>query len=97
MSDTKQEGAPATTAAASTIHFFTETRNLTSQPFTPRDKQIDKEKAWDDWLEEVEQEFRLFKITNLLDKRDALIIYGGKEIARLDKSLPNPTEDLDAD
>ncbi|PFX13497.1 hypothetical protein AWC38_SpisGene22414 [Stylophora pistillata] len=27
-----------------------------------------------------------------LDKKDALIIYGGKEIARREKSLPNPTD-----
>ena len=29
-----------------------------------------------------------------LDKKDALLIYGGKEIARLEKSLPNPTDEL---
>ena len=27
-----------------------------------------------------------------LDKKDALIIFGGKEIAHLEKSLPNPTD-----
>ena len=30
--------------------------------------------------------------TTPLDKKDALIIYGGKEIARLKKSLPNTTD-----
>jgi len=28
-------------------------RNLNTQPFTKEDDQIDKEKAWDDLLEEI--------------------------------------------
>ena len=45
------------------------------------------------WVwEEIEREFRYFKITDPNDKKDALIIFGGKEIARLEKSLPNSTE-----
>ena len=40
----------------------------------------------------IEREFRYFKITEPLDKKDALIIYGGKEIARLEKSSLNPTD-----
>ena len=48
-------------------------------------------KVWDEWLEEIEQEFRFSRITDPSDKRDALVIYCGKEIARLEKSLPNPT------
>lgn len=92
MSDTEQEEAQG--AAASTIQVFTETRNLKSQLFTPGDDQISTGKAWDDWLKETEREFRYFKITNPLNKKDAVIIYGGKEIAHLDRSLPNPTEQL---
>ena len=37
----------------------------------------------------IERELRYFKITEPADKKDALIIYKGKEIARLEKSLPN--------
>ena len=68
------------------------TRNLKSQPFIPGDDPIATGKAWDDWLEEIEREFRCFKITEALDKKDALIIFGGKEIARLEKNLPNPKD-----
>ena len=88
MSDTEQADA----GPAAPVQVITATRNLKSQPFTPGDDPIAKGKAWDGWLEEIEREFRYFKITEPLDKKDALIIYGGKEIARLDKSLPNPTD-----
>ena len=43
-----------------------------------------------EWLEGIEREFRYFRITEAVDKKDAIIIYGGKEIARLEKSLPDP-------
>jgi len=69
------------------VQVITVTRNLKSQPFIPRDDPIVKGKVWD---KEIEQEFRYFEITELLNKKDALIIYGGKEIARLEKCLPNP-------
>ena len=78
-----------------TIRVFTETRNLRTKPFTPEDDQITTGKAWDDWLEGIEREFRYFKISDPTDKKDALIIYGGKEIARLEKSLPNPATEID--
>ena len=32
-------------------------------------------------------------LSNPVGKKDALIIYGGKELARLEKSLPDPTEE----
>ena len=46
-------------------------------------------KAWEEWLEGIEREFRYFRITEAVDKKDAIIIYGGKEIARQEKSLPD--------
>ena len=75
------------------MQVITATRNLKSQPFSPGDDPIATGKEWDDWLKEIEREFRYFKITEPLDKKDALIIYGGKELARLEKSLPNPADD----
>ncbi len=44
--------------------------------------------AWDEWLEGIEREFRYFRITSPEDKKDALIIYGGNVIAKLEKNLP---------
>ena len=40
-------------------------------------------KAWKEWLEEIEREFRYFRIKSLKDKKDALLIYGGREIVTL--------------
>ena len=41
-------------------------------------------------MESIEREFRFFRIADPEDRKDALIIYGGSEIARLVKSLPDP-------
>ena len=32
----------------------------------------------ENWLDSIEREFRYFKITDPIDKKDALTIYGGK-------------------
>ena len=76
------------------VTVVTETRNLKTQPFVHPDVQITTGKAWEEWIEGIEREFRYFRITEPVDKKDALIIYGGKEVARLEKSLPNPTAEL---
>ena len=68
----------------------TETRNLRTQPFAIPDEMNAVGKAWQEWLEGIEREFRFFKISEAVDKKDAMIIYGGNEIARLEKSLPDP-------
>ena len=84
-----EEGAAAQPPA---IHVITETRNLKSTPFIiPEDHNIIG-REWEDWLDGIEREFRYFKITDPTDKKDALIIYGGKEIGRLEKSLPDPMD-----
>ena len=47
-------------------------------------------KAWQEWLKGIEKEFRFFKISEAVDKKDAMIVYGGNEITRFEKSLPDP-------
>ena len=66
-----------------------ESRNLRALPFRPTEDQLTTGKAWEEWLE---REFRYFRIGNPADRKDAMIIYGGKEIARLEKSLPDPVD-----
>ena len=78
-----------------TVTIITESRNLRTLPFRPTEDQLMTGKAWEDWLDGIEREFRYFRITNPLDKKDAMIIYGGQEIARLEKSLPDPTDITD--
>ena len=78
-----------------TVTVLRERRNLRTLPFRPTENRLSTGIAWEEWLEETEREFRCFKINSTMDKKDALIIYGGKEIARLEKTLPNPEGDLD--
>ena len=71
----------------------TETRNLRALPFLITEDQLSTGKEWEDLLKATEREFRYFKIINPLDAMDALIIYGGNEISRLEKSLPDLTDE----
>jgi hypothetical protein len=77
-------------SAPTTVRVITETRNLRSPPFIAPEEPCATGNAWEEWLEGIEREFRYFKITDPIDKKDALIIYGGKQVAKLEKSLPNP-------
>ena len=51
-----------------------ESRNLKAQPFIVRNDQISNGKAWEEWLEEIEHEFRYFNIADPLNKKYALIL-----------------------
>lgn len=83
--------------ADNAVTIITEGRSLRALPFRTTADQLSTGKTWEDWLESIEREFRYFRITNPTDRKDALIIYGGAEIARLEKSLPDedPERDLD--
>ena len=63
-------------------------RNLKVQPFITAGDQISNGRAWEDWIEGIEREFRYFKIVEPQDKKYALLIFGGKEISRLAKVYP---------
>ena len=76
--------------ALQAIRVVTETRNLRTQLFAIPDEMNAMGKAWQEWLEGIEREFRFFKVSETVDKKNAMIIYGGNEIARLEKSLPDP-------
>ena len=69
-------------------------RNLRIKPFTVDEDHIATGEKWDDWLEELEREMRFFRISDAADKKDALLIYGGAEIRKLEKSLQD-SEDGD--
>ena len=76
--------------AAHAIRVVIETRTLRTQSFIVLYETNRVGKAWEEWLEGIEREFRYFRIREAVDKKDAIIIYGGKEIARLERSLPPP-------
>ena len=59
-------------------------RNLKINSFTVDKDHLATGEKWDEWLDELECEMRFS------DKKDAMLIYGGVEIRRLDKSLQDP-------
>ena len=67
-------------------------RNLKINPFTVAEDHLATGAKWDDWLDELEREMRFFRITDAADKKDAMLIYGGTEIRRLEKSLTDPDQ-----
>ena len=71
------------------VTVITESRNLRSLLFRMTKDQLSTGKAWEDWLESIERDLRYFRIKDASDRKDALIIYGGQEISRLEKSLPD--------
>ena len=79
-------------AESNAVTMITASRNLRALPFRPSEDQLTIGKDWEDWLEEIEREFRYFKITSPLDKKDPIIIYGGQHIARLARSLSDPED-----
>ena len=79
-------------AENNTVTIMNGSRNLRTLPFIPPEDQLSVGKAWEDWLEEIEREFRYFKITSAQEQKDATIIYGGQEIARLARSLSDPED-----
>ena len=71
----------------------TERRNLLIKPFKPTDI-LSVGKAWGEWLEEIGREFRYNRINTPNDKKDVLLIFGGRELRRLDKYLPYLADNL---
>jgi hypothetical protein len=47
------------------ITVVTETRNLRTLPFVQNEDLLSTGKQWEEWIEEIEREFRYFRITNL--------------------------------
>ena len=79
------------------VTFISESRNLRALPFRPTEDQLSVGKEWEEWLDAIEREFRYFRINSPADRKDALIIYGGTEIARLEKTLPDNDPDGNLD
>ena len=74
------------------VTVISEGRNLRTLPFRPTEDQLSTGKLWEDWLESIEREFRFFRVAYPVDRKDALIMYGGSEITRLEKNLPDPED-----
>ena len=79
------------------VTIISESRHLRALPFRPTEDQLFAGKEWEEWLDAIEREFRYFRITSPSDRKDALMIYGGTEIARLEKTLPDNDPDGNLD
>ena len=59
-------------------------------PFKIPDNHLEVGRAWDEWLEDFEEETAYFEINEVRDKVSALKIYGGLEVKKLARNLPDP-------
>ena len=81
-----------TIADNTAVTVIAESRNLRALSFRITEDQLSIGKALEDWFESIEREFRYFRITDVSDRKDALIIYGGPKCSRLEKSLSDPED-----
>ena len=77
-------------SSADRIRIVSQSRDLNILHFREAEQKHSRRIHWTEWLEDIERQFRYFKIHDPFDQKDALIIYGGREIARLEKVLPDP-------
>ena len=61
------------------VTIISESRILRALPFRPTEDLLSVGKEWEEWLDAIDSP---------ADRKYALIIYGGTEIARLKKTLP---------
>ena len=76
------------------IRIVSQSRDLNVLSFREAEQKHSRGKHWTEWLEDIERQFRHFKIHDPFDQRDGLIIYEGREIARFEKVLPDPCSKL---
>ena len=72
------------------IRVVTTGKNLRIEPFKLPENPLEIGRAWEEWIEDFEDETSYFKISDTKDKVSALKIYGGQEIKKLAGNLPDP-------
>ena len=63
-------------------------KSLKIEPFKIPENPLEVGRAWREWIEDFEDETSYFEITEIRDRVNALKIYGGKEIKKLARNLP---------
>ena len=88
MPDTQAEGGenPANPTA---IRVFSTGKSLKIKPFKIPENPLEIGRAWEEWIEDFEEETSYFEITKVRDQVSALKIYGGQEIKKLAHNLPD--------
>ena len=64
-------------------------KSLKIEPFKIPEQPLEVGRAWREWIEDFEDEISYFEITEIRDRVSALKIYGGKEIKKLARNLPD--------
>ena len=78
-------------SAATAIRVFSIGKTLKIEPFKIPENHLEIGRAWEEWLEDFEEETAYFEITDVKDKVSALKIYGGLEVKKLARNLPDAT------
>ena len=72
-------------SSAERIRIISRSRHLNILPLREAEQNHSRGIHWTEWLEDIERQLKYFKLYDPFDQKDALIIYGGREIARLEK------------
>ena len=73
---------------ATEIRVLTTSKMLQIERFKVPDNTIEIARAWEEWIEHFEDELTYLEINNITDKISALKIFGGPEIKKLIRNLP---------
>ena len=71
------------------------TRELRILPFIAPENHLARGIALNKWLEKIERQLRFFGIDTPSNMKDALLIYGGKDLVRLERYLHDADAKLD--
>ena len=90
MPDTPgQEGAEGHAPNPTEIRVLSVGKSLKIEPFKIPENPLEVGRVWREWIEDFEDETSYFEITEIGDHVSALKIYGGKEIKKLARNLPD--------
>ena len=79
------------------IRVFTASKSPKIEKFKIPENRIELGRVWEEWIEDLEEGTAYLGISDVKDKVSAWKIYGGQEIKRLVRNLPDITEEGDDD
>ena len=91
-SHSEPSGSSSSSETRAAIRVVSTGKALKIQPFKIPENPLEIGRAWDEWIEDFEDELHYFEIKDVKDQVSALKIYGGNEIKRLARNLPDTAE-----
>ena len=86
---TDQDGAEGHAPIPTEIRVLSVGKSRKIEPFKIPEQPLEVGQAWREWIEDFKDEISYFEITEIRDRVSALKIYGGKEIKKLARNLPD--------